>query len=557
MVRPISSRTTVSLLKQDAKRWLNSLRQHDPTAQKRLRDAWPQAPDDPTLRDVQHALAREYGEQSWVALLDRLADMAVERQGRAEWLALVLSHGWTGDITTARRLASRHPELARDSLFAAAAMGNVTEVERHLKQSPASATATCDVRGWTALAHVAYGRLDEENALTIAQRLLDAGADIHFHFDDGWGNAFTLLTGVAGDGEGAKPPHPQAESLAALLLHGGVDPFDTQLLYNTSLHHDDTRWLDLLWSRSVARGIEAQWRATEGKRLSGRLSVNTLDYLLGNAVLRRHRARVQWLLEHGANANTLHAYSGRTVHTEARLAGFSEGVVLLEAHGARADSLPSSLEFAAAVMLNDADTVQRLLAAQPSLIRAPGPLHRAALQGRTEILRTLLDLGADIHAADHEGSTALHRAVQGGSVAAVMLLLDTGADINRREPRFQGTALSWAIALDQQEVATALVPRSRDIRALSRLGEVERLREVLQVTPDLVREELRGVDAPTALFCFADDDETAAEVVRELVRHGADRSVRDVQGRTAAEVARSRGLDGAAALLDGMEGEGR
>ena len=449
------------------------------------------------------------------------------------------------------------PQGLADSVFAAAAMGNVVEVERHLRQSPSAATATCGVRGWTALAHVMYGRLDGEHALAIAERLIDAGADIHFQFDDGWGNPFTLLTGVAGDGEGAKPPHPQAESLATLLLDRGIDPFDTQLLYNTSLHHDDTRWLDLLWARSVARGIEAQWRATEGKRLSGRLSVNTLDYLLGNAVLRRHRARVQWLLEHGANPNALHAYSGRTVHTEARLAGFSEGVLLLEAHGARADSLPSSLEFAAAVMLNDADTMHRLLAAQPSLIRTPGPLHRAALQGRTDILRTLLDLGADIHAADHEGATALHRAVQGGAVAAVLLLLEAGADIDRREPRFQGTALSWAIALDQPEVATALVPRSRDIRALSRLGEVERLREVLQDAPELVHQVLHGVDAPTALFCFAEHDELAAEVVRELLQHGADRSVRDAQGRTAAEVARSRGLDGAAAVLDGMEGEGR
>ena len=474
---------------------------------------------------------------------------ATERQGLADRLAAVLSHGWGGDLNAARRLAARHPELVNDSVFAAAAMGNVAAVEVHLRQSPSAATATCGVRGWTALAHVMYGRLDGEHALAIAERLIDAGADIHFQFDDGWGNPFTLLTGVAGDGEGAKPPHPQAEVLAALLLDGGVDPFDTQLLYNSSLHHDDTTWLELLWARCVARGIEAQWRATEGKRLSGRLSVNTLDYLLGNAVLRRHRARVQWLLEHGANPNALHAYSGRTVHTEARLAGFSEGVLLLEAHGARADSLPSSLEFAAAVMLNDADTVQRLLAAQPSLIRAPGPLHRAALQGRTDILRTLLDLGADIHAADHEGATALHRAVQGGAVAAVLLLLEAGADINRREPRFQGTALSWAIALDQQEVATALAPRSRDIRALSRLGEVERLREVLQTTPDLVAEVLRGVDAPTALFCFADDDDTAAEVTSLLLSHGADPSVRDGEGRTAEVVARTRGLEHTAGVL--------
>jgi hypothetical protein len=123
-----------------------------------------------------------------------------------------------------------------------------------------------------------------------------------------------------------------------------------------------------------------------------------------------------------------------------------------------------------------------------------------------------------------------------------------------REPRFQGTALSWAIALDQQEVATALVPRSRDIRALSRLGKVERLREVLQATPELVQQILHGVEAPTALFCFADDDETAAEETRLLLSHGADPSVPDAQGRIAAEVARSRGLEFTAAVLNGQAG---
>ncbi len=550
MTRPISSRTTVALLKQEAKRWLHGLRRQDPDAQQRLRDAWPEAPDAPTLRDVQHALAREYGQVSWVGLLDHLADQSMERQGRADWLTVILSHGWNGDIGAARRLSVRHPELARENVFAAAAMGDVAAVARQLAQTPALATATCAVRGWTALAHVMYGRLDDRNALTIARMLIDAGADIHFQFDDGWGNPFTLLTGVAGDGESAKPPHAQCDTLAALLLDHGVDPFDTQLLYNTSLHHDDTTWLELLFARSVERGLEAQWRATEGKHRGGRVNTNTLDYLLGNAVLRRHRARVQWLLEHGAHANALHAYSGRPVHTEARLAGFRDGVALLEAHGARADALPSSLEFAAAVMLEDAPTVHRLLAAQPTLIHMPGPLHRAALQGRCDLLRMLLDLGADVHAADHEGATALHRAVQGGSVEAVLLLLEAGADIDRREPRFQGTALSWAVVLEQHEVATALVPRSRDIRALSRLGEVERLRDVLQAEPALAQVMLHGVEAPTALFCFADDDETAADVTRLLLSSGADGAVRDAQGRTAAQVARTKGLEHTADVLE-------
>lgn len=549
MTRPISQRTTVSVLKQDAKRWLRALRENDAAAHHRLREAWPQAPSDPVLRDVQHALAREYGQVSWVALLEQLSDLAVERQGRSEWVRAILSHGWDGDVRVARRLAARHPELAQDSIFAAAAMGDVTAVASHLRQAPALAMATCEVRGWSALAHVMYGRLDEQHAVAIAQHLINAGADVHFVFTDAWDNPFTLLTGVAGDGEGAKPAHAQMTELAAMLLDHGVDPFDTQLLYNTSLHHDDVRWLELLWSRSVERGVDGQWRAHEGKRLGGRFGGNTLNYLLGNAVLRNHETRVRWLLEHGADANARHAYSGRRVHTEARLAGFSAGVSLLEAHGAQAESLPSMLEFMAAVMLDDRETTGRLLAQQPALIRAAGPLHRAAMQGRTELIERLLSLGADVHATDHEGSTPLHRAVQGGSLRAVTTLLEAGADINRREPRFQGTALSWAIALSQPEIAEFLVPLSSDVRALARLGEVERIRAVLVMAPAGAREQLSGVDAPTALFCFAEDDDTAFDVVDVLLEFGADRLVRDKEGRTAYEVARQRGLERTAERL--------
>ena len=57
---------------------------------------------------------------------------ATARQGVADRLTVILSHGWGGDLDAARRLAARHPELANDSVFAAAAMGNVAEVERHL-----------------------------------------------------------------------------------------------------------------------------------------------------------------------------------------------------------------------------------------------------------------------------------------------------------------------------------------------------------------------------------------------------------------------------------------
>jgi uncharacterized protein len=57
----------------------------------------------------------------------------------------------------------------------------------------------------------------------IAQLLLDHGADPNARWIGPWGEpAFTVLTGVIGQGEGDQPPHPQARDLAALLIERGA-----------------------------------------------------------------------------------------------------------------------------------------------------------------------------------------------------------------------------------------------------------------------------------------------------------------------------------------------
>ena len=58
------------------------------------------------------------------------------------------------------------------------------------------------------------------------------------------------------------------------------------------------------------------------------------------------------------------------------------------------------------------------------------PAFDAALQVKT--IRCLLDAGADLHAADKNGATALHRAVRTRSAAAVQCLLQAGADPTAR-----------------------------------------------------------------------------------------------------------------------------
>jgi hypothetical protein len=66
-------RRNLESLKKEAKRWLDALRSGDAEAHARLRQAYPDAPADPGLRDVQLALAREHGFPGWSALKDAVA----------------------------------------------------------------------------------------------------------------------------------------------------------------------------------------------------------------------------------------------------------------------------------------------------------------------------------------------------------------------------------------------------------------------------------------------------------------------------------------------------
>jgi hypothetical protein len=75
-------------LKKEAKRWLDALRANAADARVRLERALPSAPAAPTLRDVQHALAREHGFPGWTALKQALEQaLATDRDAGARALA--------------------------------------------------------------------------------------------------------------------------------------------------------------------------------------------------------------------------------------------------------------------------------------------------------------------------------------------------------------------------------------------------------------------------------------------------------------------------------------
>ena len=96
MPRQITPRTTLENLKREAKRWLKALRANVADARDRFRRVLPNSPEAPTLRQVQHALALEYGLSGWTELKNRLPQNTPIRYYENVAEALVTAYG-TGE----------------------------------------------------------------------------------------------------------------------------------------------------------------------------------------------------------------------------------------------------------------------------------------------------------------------------------------------------------------------------------------------------------------------------------------------------------------------------
>ena len=82
MSRQISPATSLITLRREAKRWLKQLHVNDSDAQRRFEKAYPNGPAAPVLRDVQHALAREFGLEHWAGLRKRSNDRQAKGRRR-------------------------------------------------------------------------------------------------------------------------------------------------------------------------------------------------------------------------------------------------------------------------------------------------------------------------------------------------------------------------------------------------------------------------------------------------------------------------------------------
>ena len=116
-----------------------------------------------------------------------------------------------------------------------------------------------------------------------------------------------------------------------------------------------------------------------------------------------------------------------------------------------------------AVRRNDVARVAALIAEGVDVNELDGgdaPLVMAAYEGHTEIVRLLLEAGADVKAVDPSmKATALHAASYAGRTEAAKVLIEYGIDIDKQGPRNGYTALHDAIWQNNIDTANVLIER--------------------------------------------------------------------------------------------------
>ncbi len=549
--RSLTPRTTLDILKKEARRWLNAIRAQQPDALARFRRLHPDPPNQPSLRHVQHALALEHGLPGWTDLKRRLAPTApAETEAdRVAWFLERACPDWRGGAVAranarqaAARLLDRDPSIARSNLYTAIVCGEFAEVERLLTQNPQPAREPGGPRNWHPLLYLCFSRIPTRNlrvnALPIATLLLDHGADPNaaFVIDQA---RYTPLTGVIGADDRERAPNQLADAVAQLLLDRGANPCDLQSIVHLAQSANPGRWLEPLYNHSVKIARQADWTTPAFPN-----GLSPFDFLLWN--VHDDLACVEWLLARGANPNA-RSGSRHSLYQTALLNRDAAMADLLLRFGAAALPLQLTDEesFLDAVLHSDRARALAALQAHPEYLSATAAIFAAAQKDNAAAVELLLDLGVSPEVADATRRRPLHVAATHNALAVAKLLTGRGAPVDSPDAANQ-TPLSLAAYHQNSDMVDLLARHSRDVFQLTGLGQVNRLRELLRQQPELAN--ARDSQGATPLMSIR-TERRVIEMVELFLAHGADPLAALPDGRTAADLLHRWGLEEAANAL--------
>lgn len=129
-----------------------------------------------------------------------------------------------------------------------------------------------------------------------------------------------------------------------------------------------------------------------------------------------------------------------------------------------------------AVRRNDAAAVKKLIAEGVDVSELDdnedAPLVMAAYEGHTDIVKLLLEAGADVTAVDPGmRATALHAAAYAGRTEAAALLIAHHIDIDKQGPINGYTALHDAIWQNNVDTARVIIEAGANLTLKSHGGE--------------------------------------------------------------------------------------
>jgi ankyrin repeat protein len=466
-VQSLPDNASLENLRKQAKSLLKAVRDNEANAVARFNAFHPRPNrlQSATLSDAQLVIARNYGFPSWAKLklhFDVVAEYtslpdaltaADKSSSLVDRFISLACLNYTNDHISRREEADKflaaHPELSRENIYAAATVGDVEGARQMLAGNPSLAKTRGGPRNWEPLLYAAYSRVNSQNhsTLEVARILLEHGADPNAGFLWDRHYLFTALTGVFGEGERGRtnqPPHPESITFARLLLEHGADPNDGQTLYNR-MFTGGTRHLELLFEFGLGNDIDSVWRQRLGAPHGQ--PAEMLRQQLAWAVKYNQLERLQLLIEHGVDLNQPDTRFHRLPYELALMNGNLKTAEFLLQHGAHKTELSTLEKFKAACLNADEGEARSLLAKDPTLLTQLGReraelLNRAAESDRRDAIRLMVALGFDLN--ERKRTAPIHLAAAGGHLEMLKLLIELGADPSLRDEEYDGTALGWA-----------------------------------------------------------------------------------------------------------------
>ena len=562
MTRSLPENPSISLLKKQAKKLLRHVRDSDSKALASVNAYHPSPDSFSSLRDAQLVTARSYGFVGWSELSDAVElaqDAAINLADKAALFIQLGCVQYSGNdllrnYQRARNLLNAFPAIAEFNFYTALVANNASAVANYLEAAPELALNSGGPLGFPPLLYVTYSRIGEpegiRQSLSIAKQLIDYGAspDSHVILNDTY--RFTALTGAMGEGEQAvnQPPHQYSDDMVSLLLDANANPNEGQGLYNTMFTESVDKWLAVLLSKGLKATDLLNWDSTSDDK-----PVFTLDYQLASAVSGNSVARVAMLLSAGANANASNTYNGKAIHTNARLAGYTEIVDLLADNGAIAEDLNVQDQFTLACVNEDNEAISTLLESQPTLTEDATLLHAAAEHASEKIVHRLIANGFDINGQSEHGRTLLHNLALNNKAVEIKRLIKLGARTDIYDTSHNSTAAGFAAYSGCYDAMRVLLDSSNSLLDVLCCAYLSRAKTLIEINPASIHQTTeRGNTVLHIIGLWLQDEpdyETYQSIVECLVSAGADINAKNKQDQTPEQFMQSHGFETLAEIL--------